>query len=227
MELLWNDYFIWRQCNFAVTDYLLYGQLQVSTSVTSFQSQCQSGAFWIAKQLGTLQTDHKSRCDHDYRAPGMRSVQQTMFAISHSRSDIIVLCFSFITLAITHEALFLFLCWNTVRHQPHRRRVVWAPPRLHRAACRCTVPGQGQVSVCPGLRTLSPGMWCASSGGLAQIHHPPHRPYGGTIRWAAWKATGQRKEVVEGKRTSQSSTLKSATSLTGWSQTCSFRCRYK
>lgn len=51
------------------------------------------------------------------------------------------------------------------------------------------------MSVCPGLHTLSPGMWCASSGGLAQIHHPPHRPYGGTIRRAALKATGQRKKV--------------------------------
>lgn len=73
----------------------------------------------------------------------------------------------------------LFLFWNMANHRPYRRRVVWAPLRLHRAACRCTVPGQGQVSVCPGLHTLSPGMWGASSRTLAQIHHPPHRPYGG------------------------------------------------
>lgn len=185
----------WRQCNFAVTDNQLSVQ-QVSTSVTSSQSQCQSGAFWIAKQLGTLHTDHKSHCDHDYQAPGVRSVQATLLPISHTKSHIIVWCFSFITLVITHKAMFLFLLWNTACHQPHRRRVVWAPLRLHRAACRCTVPGQGQVSVCPGLHTLFPGKWCASRGGLAQTHHPPHRPYGGTIRWAALKVTGQRKKSL-------------------------------
>lgn len=79
-------------------------------------------------------------------------------------------------------------------HPPHRRRVVWAPLRLHRAACRCSVAAQGQVSVCPGLDTLSPWMWYASSGGLAQTHHPPHRPYGGTLLWAALKVTEQRKK---------------------------------
>lgn len=67
---------------------------------------------------------------------------------------------------------------SAIENLRYRRRVVWAPLRLHRAACRCLVPGQDRVSVCLDVHTLSPWMWCANSWLLAQTHRPPHRPYG-------------------------------------------------